>query len=108
MVNMVDVNQLLTLTFTTLSFYDGQEELNLYYAKLKNINKTARLLAVISFNALARSNKMREKMTGRFHPVPVNNSYNANAPINNEAEFLNWLQGKYREVMVGTNRCYTY
>ena len=47
---------------------------------------------------------MREKMTGRFHPVPVNNPYNGNAPINNEAEFLNWLQGKYREVMVGTNQ----
>ena len=47
---------------------------------------------------------MREKMTGRFHPVPVNNPYNANAPINTEPEFLNWLQGKYREVMVGTNQ----
>src|SRR6185436_1325690 len=43
-------------------------------------------------------------MTGRFHPVPVNNPYNGNNPINNEPEFLNWLQGKFREVMVGTNR----
>ena len=43
-------------------------------------------------------------MTGRFHPVPVNNPYNANAPINNEAEFLNWLQDKYRKVIVETNR----
>ncbi|CAI2197772.1 14873_t:CDS:1, partial [Funneliformis geosporum] len=56
------------------------------------------------FNPLVRCNKMREKMTGRFHPVPVNNPYNANVPINNEAEFLNWLQGKYQEVMVGTNQ----
>src|ERR1043166_3848099 len=101
---MVDVNQLLTPAFTSLSFYDGQEEPDSYYAKLRNINETARPLAVAGFNALARSNKMREKMTGRFHPVPVNNPYNGNNPINNEAEFLNWLQGKYREVMVGTNR----
>src|SRR5256885_16036806 len=44
---------------------------------------------------------MREKMTGRFHPISV---YNGNNAINNEPEFQNWLQGKYREVMVGTNR----
>jgi hypothetical protein len=43
-------------------------------------------------------------MTGRFHPVPVANPYNGGNAINNEPEFLNWLQGKYREVMVGTNR----
>ncbi|CAI2199076.1 6362_t:CDS:1, partial [Funneliformis geosporum] len=68
-----------------------------YYAKLRNINELARPLAVAGFNLLVRSNKMRKKMTGRSHPVPVNNPYNANASINNEAEFLNWLQGKYRE-----------
>ena len=88
---MVDVNQLLTLVFTTLLFYDRQEKPDLCYAKIRNINKTARSLAVVGFNTLARSNKMREKMTERFHPVPVNNPYNANAPINNEPEFLNWL-----------------
>jgi uncharacterized protein YoxC len=104
MATMVDVNQLLTPAFTALPFYDGQEEPDSYYAKLRNINETARPLAVAGFNALARSNKMREKMTGRFHPVPVNNPYNGNNPINNEPEFQNWLQGKYQEVMVGTNR----
>src|SRR6185295_7147233 len=102
--NMVHINQLLIPVFTTLPFYDGQEEPDSYYAKLRNINETARPLAVAGFDALARSNKMREKMTGRFHPVPVNNPYNGNNPINNEPEFLNWLQGNYREVMVGTNR----
>ncbi|GES93352.1 hypothetical protein GLOIN_2v1772633 [Rhizophagus clarus] len=44
------------------------------------------------------------KMTGRFHPVLATNPYNANNAINNEPEFLNWLQGKYREVIVGTNQ----
>ncbi|EXX60236.1 hypothetical protein RirG_181770 [Rhizophagus irregularis DAOM 197198w] len=43
-------------------------------------------------------------MTGRFIPVPVNNPYNANAAINTEPEFLNWLQGKYRDVIVETNQ----
>ncbi|CAB4410343.1 unnamed protein product [Rhizophagus irregularis] len=43
-------------------------------------------------------------MSGRFIPVPANNPYNANAAINTEPEFLNWLQGKYRDVMVGTNQ----
>ena len=47
---------------------------------------------------------MKEKMTGRFHPVPATNPYNAGNAIVTEPEFLNWLQGKYREVMVGTNR----
>ena len=59
--NMVHVNQLLTLAFTALSFYDGQEEPDSYYAKLRNINETTRPLNVAGFNALARSNKMREK-----------------------------------------------
>ncbi|PKC51457.1 hypothetical protein RhiirA1_483693 [Rhizophagus irregularis] len=45
-------------------------------------------------------------MSGRFIPVPVNNPYNGNAPINTEPEFLNWLQGKYRDVMVGTNQAF--
>ena len=102
--NMVHINQLLTLAFAALPFYDGQEEPDSYYTKFRNINETVRPLAVAGFDAVARTNKMREKMTGRFHPVPVNNPYNANAPINNEAEFLNWLQGKYWEVMVETNR----
>ena len=91
MATMVDVNQLLTPAFTALPFYDGQEEPDSYYAKLRNINETARPLAVAGFNAVARTNKMREKMTGRFHPVSVNNPYNGNNPINNEPEFLNWL-----------------
>ena len=70
MATMVDVNQLLTPAFSALPFYDGQEEPDSYYAKLRNINETARPLAVVGFNALARSNKMREKMTGRFHQDP--------------------------------------
>ena len=61
------------------------------YAKLRNINEIVWPLAVAGFDAVARTNKMRERMTGRFHPVSVNNPYNANAPINNEPEFLNWL-----------------
>ena len=73
--NMVHVNQLLIPAFTALPFYDGQEEPDSYYAKLRNINETAQPLAVTGFNA-ARTNKMREKMTGRFHLVPVNNPYN--------------------------------
>jgi hypothetical protein len=43
-------------------------------------------------------------MTGRFHPVPANNAYNGGNAIISEAEFLNWLKGKYREIMVGTSR----
>ena len=49
---------------------------------------------------------MRNKMTGRFAPVPANDPYIAGTPaaINTEPLFLNWLREKYREVMVGTNR----
>src|SRR5579859_5105898 len=104
MVNMVDVNKLLISQLASLSFYDGQEEPDLYYAKLRTINESARPLAVAGFNAQARANIMKGKMTGRFHPVPATNPYNAGNNINSEAEFLNWLQGKYREVMVGTNQ----
>src|SRR5277367_2490496 len=104
MVTIVDVNQLVTLAFTALPFYNGQEEPDSYYAKLRNINELAWPLAVAGFNAAARANKMKEKMTGRFHPVPANNPYNVVNAINTEPEFLNWLQGKYREVMVGSNQ----
>ena len=99
-----DVNQLLAPQLAALPYYDGQEEPDSYYAKLRTINESARPLAVAGFNAGARANVMKGKMTGRFHPVPANNPYNGGAVINTKAEFLNWLQGKYREIMVGTNR----
>jgi hypothetical protein len=104
MANMVDVNKLLRPQLSALPFYDGQEEPDSYYAKLRTINESARPLAVVGFNPGARTDMMKGKMTGRFHPVPANNPYNGNNAINNEPEFLNWLQGKYREVKVGTNR----
>jgi hypothetical protein len=104
MATMVDVNKLLRPQLSALPFYDGQEEPDSYYAKLRTINESARALAVGGFNFAERANMMKGKMTGRFHPVPAQNPYNANNAINNEAEFLNWLQGKYQEVMVGTNR----
>ncbi|PKB96326.1 hypothetical protein RhiirA5_435017, partial [Rhizophagus irregularis] len=88
-----------------LLFYDGQEEPDSYYAKLRTINESARPLAVAGFNAAARANVMKGKMTGRFHPVPANDPYTAGNPaINTEPLFLAWLQGRYREIMVGTNR----
>ena len=37
------------------------------------------------------------KMTGRFHLVSATNPYNRGNNIATEAEFLNWLQGKYRK-----------
>jgi len=52
MANMVDVNRLLTPQLASLPFYDGQEEPDLYYAKLRTINESARPLAVAAFNTL--------------------------------------------------------
>src|SRR5215475_714727 len=89
---------------SALPFYDGQEEPDSYYAKLRTIKESARPLAVAGFDPTTRTLFMKGKMTGRFHPVPGTNPYNAGNAINTEAEFLNWLQGKYRKVMVGTNR----
>ena len=44
-------------------------------------------------------------MTGRFHPVPANDPYTVGTPaIITEPLFLAWLQGRYREVKVGSNR----
>ena len=63
--------------------YDGQDPPDIYYQKLRNINEMARSLGVAGFNALVRSNVMRNKMTGRFAPVPANDPYTAgNPPIN--------------------------
>ncbi|RIA95392.1 hypothetical protein C1645_734109 [Glomus cerebriforme] len=87
--------QLLTLTYNN--------EANEHH-RWWQIAQERQINAVAGFNAQARANKMIGKMTGRFHPVPVQNPYNGNNAINNEAEFLNWLQGKYQEVMVGTGR----
>src|SRR4051812_8997530 len=92
--------QTVTTCLTNIPDYDGQEPPDTYYIKLRNANEKARPLAVTGFNPLARTNLMKSKMTGRFHPVLVQNPYNANANIVTEAEFLNWLQGKYREVMI--------
>src|SRR6266542_6737728 len=78
MATMVDINKLLRPQLSALPFYDGQEEPDSYYAKLRTINESARALAVAGFNAVERANMMKGKMTGRFHPVPANNPYNAN------------------------------
>jgi hypothetical protein len=104
MATMVDVNQLLMPQLAVLPYYDGQEDPDSYYAKLRTINESARPLAVGAFNPAARCNIMIGKMTGRFHPVPATNPYNAGNNVVTEPEFLNWLKGKYREVMVGTSR----
>src|SRR2546423_2829320 len=104
MVNMINISKLLIPQLSALSYYDGQEEPDSYYTKLRNINKSACFLAVAGFNAQTRADIMKGKMTGRFHPVSAQNPYNGNNAINNEPEFLNWLQGKYRKVIVGTNR----
>jgi hypothetical protein len=50
MVTMVDVNKLLRPQLSALPFYDGQEEPDSYYAKLRTINESARALAVVGFN----------------------------------------------------------
>src|ERR1043165_10190102 len=93
------IMQTLAPYLTSLSAYDGQEPPDAYYVKLRNINEITWPMAVASFDAVARTNNMKSKIVGRFHPVPAQNSYNGNNAINNKAEFLNWLQGKYWEVM---------
>jgi hypothetical protein len=98
------VMQTLAPRLASLPDYDGQEPPDTYYIKLRNINETARPMAVAGFDPLARTNNMKSKMVGRFHPVPAQNPYNGNNNIVTEAEFQNWLQGKYQEVMIGTNR----
>ncbi|GES93808.1 hypothetical protein GLOIN_2v1772633 [Rhizophagus clarus] len=58
--------------------------------------------AVAGFNAGARANVMKGKMTERFHPVSANDPYIAGNPAINTEPL--WLQGRYREIMVGTNQ----
>ena len=104
MATIQDVMHTISPGLAQLPFYDGQEPPDSYYQKLRAINEMARPLALAAFNAAMRCNVMINKMSGRFIPVPANNPYNGNAAINTEPEFLNWLQGKYRDVMVGTNQ----
>ncbi|GET65752.1 hypothetical protein GLOIN_2v1885507 [Rhizophagus irregularis DAOM 181602=DAOM 197198] len=104
MATIQDVMHTISPGLAQLPFYDGQEPPDSYYQKLRAVNEMARPLAFAGFNAAMRCNVMKNKMSGRFIPVPVNNPYNGNAAINTELEFLNWLQGKYRDVMVGTNQ----
>ena len=99
-----DVIQVLSPRLAALPDYDGQEPPDSYYNKLRNINEMARPLGVAAFNAAERTNIMKGKMSGRYHPVPAQNPYNANANIVTEAEFLRWLEGKYRTEMIGTQR----
>jgi hypothetical protein len=98
------VMQILAPRLASLPDYNGQELPDSYYAKLRGINESARPLAVAGFDAAARANVMKSKMTGRFFPVPAQDPYNGNQAINSEATFYAWLQGKYRELMLG-NQC---
>ncbi|RHZ66436.1 hypothetical protein Glove_307g60 [Diversispora epigaea] len=99
-----DVMQTISPRLAILPDYDGQEPPHTYYAKLRAINETARPLGVAAFNDAERANVMKSKMTGRFFPVPAQNSYNANANIVTEVEVYNWMQGKYRETIIGNQR----
>ncbi|RHZ90091.1 hypothetical protein Glove_8g118 [Diversispora epigaea] len=99
-----DVMQTISPRLAILPDYDGQEPPHTYYTKLRAINETARPLGVAAFNDAERANVMKSKMSGRFFPVPAQNPYNANANIVTEAEVYNWMQGKYRETMIGNQR----
>ncbi|RHZ63479.1 hypothetical protein Glove_329g35 [Diversispora epigaea] len=98
------VMQTISPRLAILPDYDGQEPPHTYFAKLRAINETARPLDVVAFNDAEKANVMKSKMTGRFFPVPPRNPYNANANIVTEAEVYNWMEGKYRETMIGNQR----
>ncbi|PKC03006.1 hypothetical protein RhiirA5_452577 [Rhizophagus irregularis] len=105
MATIQDVMHTLSPLLAQLPSYDRQEPPDVYYQRLRNINETARSLAVVGFNAGVRCQVMINKMTGRFAPVPANDPYaGGNPAIVTEPLFLNWLCERYREVMVGTNR----
>ncbi|RHZ84679.1 hypothetical protein Glove_78g138 [Diversispora epigaea] len=99
-----EVMKIISTRLSTISDYDGQEPPDIYYNKLRNINESCRPLACVAFDAAERTNVMKGKMTGRFFPVPAQNPYNTNANIVTEAEMLNWIQGRYREIMVSSTR----
>src|ERR1043165_2721516 len=104
MTTIQNVIHTISLVLAQLPDYDGQKPSDAYYQKLRNINEMVYPLGISSFNAQIRSNIMRNKMTGRFAPIPANDPYTAGNPaIATEPLFLAWLQEKYREVMVRTN-----
>ena len=89
MATIQDVMHTISPVLAQLPDYNGQESPDTYYQKFRNINEMARLLGVGSFNAQVRSNIMRNKMTGRFAPVPANDPYTAGNPaIATEPLFL--------------------
>ncbi len=65
------IMQILALHLVFLSDYDRQEPSDTYYVKLRNINKIAQPMAIISFNTVARTNNMKSKMVRRFYSVSV-------------------------------------
>ncbi|CAB5381101.1 unnamed protein product [Rhizophagus irregularis] len=75
MATIQDVMHTISPALAQLPDYDGQDPPDVYYQKLRNINEMARPLAVAGFNPVLRSNIMRNKMTGRFAPVPANEPY---------------------------------
>ena len=85
----LDINQLLGPQLASLPFYDGQEDPDLYYAKLRTINESARPLAVVGFNTNTKANVMKGKITGRYYPILANDLYTVlNLLINTELIFL--------------------
>ncbi|RHZ81881.1 hypothetical protein Glove_117g628 [Diversispora epigaea] len=99
-----EVMKIISTRLSTISDYVGQEPPDIYYNKLRNINESCRPLECVAFDAAQRANVIIGKMAGKFFPVPAQNPYNANANIVTEAEMLNWMQGRYREIIVGSTR----
>ena len=105
--NMAAIQEVMKIISTRISAipdYDGQEPPDTYYNKLRNVNESCRPLGCNAFDTAQRTNVIKGKMASRFFPVPAQNPYNANANIVTEAEMLNWMQGRYREIMVGSTR----
>ncbi|GBB97313.1 hypothetical protein RclHR1_29620003 [Rhizophagus clarus] len=84
MATIQDVMHTLAPLFAQLPNYDGQEPPDVYYQKLRNINEMARPLAVAAFNAAARCQVMINKMTGRYREVMVGTNRSAIFALVNE------------------------
>jgi len=103
MAGIQDVTSALAPLLAQIPMYIGQEPPQEYFNKVMQIFQFGNTLGVAGFNDAVKTRMLTSRLAERFTPPdPFQNR--AGNRINTPALFIDWLEDKYREVMIGTNQ----
>ena len=103
MAGIQDVTSALAPLMAQIPMYIGQESPQEYYNKVMQVFQYGNTLGVVEFNDAVKTQMLSSRLAERFIPPNPFNNRAGNA-VNTPALFIDWLEDKYREVMIGTSQ----